>query len=808
MIGINKVAKINNPGEEKIINFSSFGKSMGKDFLSDLNEAQQKAVVDFEGPSLVIAGAGSGKTRVLTYRIAYLLSQGIRPGNILALTFTNKAAREMKERIGNLVGPDLARRLWMGTFHSIFARILRNEGSLLGYPSRFTIYDSSDSRSLVKKIIKEMDLNDQIYKPGEIHARISSAKNNLITPASYFSSAQLMEIDKRTRRPRIADIYKLYAQRCKKADAMDFDDLLLNMHILLRDFPDVLGKYQELFRYILVDEYQDTNYVQYLIAKQLSAKFRNLCVVGDDAQSIYSFRGARIENILNFKHDYPGYRLYKLERNYRSTRNIVDAANSIIARNQDQISKKIFSKKEKGEKIRLVRAATDHEEGYLVAGAIQDAIYGQQIRHRDIAILYRTNAQSRIFEESLRRMNIPYKVYGSLSFYQRKEIKDLLAYFRLTVNPHDEEALRRIINYPARGIGQTTLTKLEEEAARGDARIWDLLQDNGSLLQLFNQGTIRKLEAFRSMISRFQSGLGTMEAFDLAFLIAESSGILKDLHYEDSPENLSKYENIQELLNGIREFMESQEEAGQTTLDAFLQNVSLLTDADTEKEEDRDKVTIMTAHSAKGLEFKFVYITGLEEDLFPSRMSSSTREELEEERRLFYVALTRAMQRVTLSYAGSRYRWGVPVNGVPSRFIREIDPEYLDQPLTAGSATNLSPAYDPDAGSTGWRAGTGKTFYRGEGREKTRPGPVEPAAGRLQGKTRVERARPAMPEDDFKADDPAEIQPGMEVEHPRFGTGKVLNLEGPGANRKATVFFREHGQKQLLLKFARLKIIR
>jgi DNA helicase-2/ATP-dependent DNA helicase PcrA len=791
MICNNKVAKIYNLAEEKITNFGSCCKHMGKDFLSDLNEAQQEAVVDYEGPSLVIAGAGSGKTRVLTYRIAYLLSQGVQPRNVLALTFTNKAAREMKERIGKLVGPDPARWLWMGTFHSIFARILRYEGGLLGYPSRFTIYDSSDSKSLVKKIIKEMDLNDQIYRPGEIHARISSAKNNLITPAAYFSSTQLMEMDKLNRKPRLADIYKIYAQRCKKADAMDFDDLLLNMHILLRDFPEVLEKYQEQFRFVLVDEYQDTNYVQFLITKQLSGKYKNVCVVGDDAQSIYSFRGARIENILNFKHDYPGYKLYKLERNYRSTRNIVDAANSIIARNRDQISKKVFSKKEKGEKIRLVRAATDNEEGYLIANAIQDAIYGDQLRHREIAILYRTNAQSRIFEESLRRMNIPYKVYGSLSFYQRKEIKDLLAYFRLTVNPYDEEALRRIINYPARGIGQTTVTKLEQEAAGRDARIWDILQDAGSCTHLFNRGTIRKLDGFTSMIRDYQKRLNTMEAFDLAFSIAESSGMLKDLHYENSPENLSKYENLQELLNGIKEFVESQEEPELTSLDAFLQSVSLLTDADTEKEEDRDKVTIMTAHSAKGLEFKYVYVTGLEEDLFPSRMSSSTREELEEERRLFYVAVTRAMKRVTLSYADSRYRWGVPVNSVPSRFIREIDPEYLDQPVEPNSPFGgRGPSFAATAASV------------------DNTGENHPSPGRIKGKTRVDKARPAPPDPDFRADDPIEIKTGMQVEHPRFGTGKVINLEGPGPNRKATVFFAEHGHKQLLLKFAKLKIIR
>jgi DNA helicase-2/ATP-dependent DNA helicase PcrA len=776
---------------------------MSKDFLSDLNKAQQQAVVDFEGPGLVIAGAGSGKTRVLTYRIAYLLDRGIQPRNILALTFTNKAAREMKERIGKLVGYDLARYLWMGTFHSVFARILRSEGSLLGYPSRFTIYDASDSKSLVKKIIRELDLNDQVYKPGEIQGRISRSKNNLITPAAYFNSAQLIETDKRTRRPRIADIYKIYAQRCKKADAMDFDDLLLNMHILLRDFPEVLQKYQEQFRFILVDEYQDTNYVQYLITHQLASKYKNICVVGDDAQSIYSFRGARIENILNFKHDYPDLKLYKLERNYRSTRNIVDAANSIIARNKDQISKTVFSRKEKGEKLRLVRASTDNEEGFLIGSAIQDAIYSEQLKHRDIAILYRTNAQSRIFEESLRRMNIPYKVYGGLSFYQRKEIKDLIAYFRLTVNPYDEEALRRIINYPARGIGQTTVGKLEQEAAIRDVRMWDILQDTGSCTHLFNQGTIRKLDAFTSMIKDYQQRLENMEAFDLAFSIAEGTGIMKDLNDASTPENISKYENMQELLNGIKEFVESQNEAEHTGLDAFLQSVSLLTDADSEKEEDRDKVTIMTAHSAKGLEFKNVYITGLEEELFPSRMSSSTREELEEERRLFYVALTRAMNKVTLSYAAYRYRWGVPVNAVPSRFLREIEPAFLEQPLEPESHDSV-----PDPHSSG---GQENRRWDRNYRDRQKPSPsagmVEPIRTKTEGKTRVELASPVPSTNDFKADEPGSIKTGMQVEHPRFGKGKVINLEGSVSSRKATVFFQDHGQKQLLLKFARLKII-
>lgn len=756
---------------------------MSKDFLKDLNEAQQKAVEEFIGPSLVIAGAGSGKTRVLTYRIAYLLSQGIPPGQILALTFTNKAAREMKERIGKLVGEELARRLWMGTFHSIFARILRLEGHHLGYPSSYTIYDTTDSRSLTKKIIRELELNDQVYKPAEIHGRISWSKNNLITPQAYYSSAQLMEQDKRTRRPRIADIYKLYAIRCKKADAMDFDDLLLNMHLLLRDLPEVLDQYRERFRYILVDEYQDTNYVQYRIIQQLSGKHKNICVVGDDAQSIYSFRGARIENILNFKHDYPGYKLFKLERNYRSTRNIVNAANSVITNNRDQISKQVYSEKEEGQKINLLRAATDNEEGYLVGNLIQESVFGERLKFTDIAIMYRTNAQSRIFEESLRRLNIPYRVFGSLSFYQRKEIKDLLAYFRLTVNPYDEEALRRIINYPARGIGNTTVEKLVTRADRDGLRIWEILTNIDQHSDIFNQGTIGRLKAFTAMISSYQERLATMEAFDLAFTIANGSGILKDLHNEHSVEDLSKYENIQEILNGIKEFTESRKEGQESGLDAFLQSVALLTDADEEKNGDRNRVSIMTIHAAKGLEYKNVYITGLEEELFPSRMSSSTREELEEERRLFYVALTRAEQKVTISYAASRYRWGIQVNGAPSRFIREIDVQYIANPFEEEMSGTMIP---------GRRDRSSVTIQPGQSKKMK---PVSRAVAR--------HVQPG----EFIGDDPARVQTGMQVEHPRFGQGKVISLEGDSPNRKATVFFSEHGQKQLLLKFAKLKIL-
>lgn len=769
-------------------------------YLNDLNEAQRVAVEDFNGPSLVIAGAGSGKTRVLTYRIAHLLSHGVRPSSILALTFTNKAAGEMKERIGNLVGTDLAKNLWMGTFHSIFARILRLEGKLLGYPSSYTIYDTTDTKNLLKIIIKEKNLDDQVYKPGEIAGRISFAKNNLITPKAYLASNQLIEQDKRSRRPLFSDIYVKYAARLKKSDAMDFDDLLLNIYILFRDHPAICEKYQTMFSYILVDEYQDTNYVQYMIINQLAAIHQNICVVGDDAQSIYSFRGARIENILNFQHDYKNYKLYKLEQNYRSTRTIVDAANSLISKNKDQISKKIWSGNESGEKLRLLRAATDNEEGFLISNLIQDTLYGEQLQYKDFAILYRTNAQSRIFEESLRKLNIPYRVYGSLSFYQRKEIKDLLAYFRLTVNPYDEEALLRIINYPSRGIGTTTISKLEGLSDKTGKRLWTLLSEIRNYNEYFNKGTIGKLESFYHLISSFRKNLPRMEAFDLAFNIAESSGILKDLHYDKSPENLSKFENIQELLNGIREFTESQATGEKSTLDTYLQTVVLLTDLDTDTDEDRNKVTIMTIHSAKGLEFKYVFITGLEEDLFPSRLSSSTREELEEERRLFYVAVTRAMKRVTLTYAESRYKWGILLSCTPSRFLREIDPDYIETPVQMVSSSQQST----------WQAGM-NTRYGWHSRGSRDRKDVESATDSVTpGKTRSlhKIPSPAKESGSLDFDDPGKIQVGMNVEHPRFGKGKVLNLEGDFPNKKATVFFQSAGQKQLLLKFAKLRIIR
>ncbi|NOY37585.1 MAG: UvrD-helicase domain-containing protein [Chlorobi bacterium] len=766
------------------------------DIFTELNKTQLEAVQHTEGPSLIIAGAGSGKTRVLTYRISWLLSNGVPASSVLALTFTNKAAREMKERIQNLVGDDRARYLWMGTFHSMFARILRNEGHLLGYPSSFTIYDTTDSKNLVKTIIREMQLDEKMYKPGEVFHRISTAKNALITPQAYGGITELISFDQSTRREKIIDIYKKYASRCLKAGAMDFDDLLLNTNILFRDFPDILDKYQQKFHFILVDEYQDTNLAQYMILKKLSENHRNICVVGDDAQSIYAFRGARIENILNFRNDYPEARVYKLERNYRSTQNIVEAANSLIEKNSEKLSKKVFSKNDLGEKIRVVHAATDTEEGFLVANAIFDEHLQEQVHYREFAILYRTNAQSRIFEEALRKRNIPYKVYGSVSFYQRKEIKDVLAYLRLIVNPRDDESLKRIINFPARGIGKTTLDKLEAAALQSGKNLWYVITHPGEFDLRINSGLQKRISGFVQLISGSMDKRNQMDAYELAYEVTKKAGILNLMQQSSAPEEISRYENIQELLNGISEFIAEPEQEGRfVSLDEYLQNVSLLTDLDTDTEESDDSVKIMTAHSAKGLEFSHVFIAGVEENLFPSQLSNSTQRELEEERRLFYVALTRAKKRVTISWARSRFRWGSTISCNPSRFIDEINPEFLDLP--SGQITPRNGAFDtiPNPEYT-TSSGSQKTTVNFRPRQRSRFRPVNDH-------------RPAPnPHTDFKSDDPAEIFPGQRVEHALFGEGKVLHVEGNLQDRKATVFFKDHGQKQLLLKFARLKIIR
>ena len=777
---------------------------MEKDFLKDLNKAQHTAVINTDGPSLVIAGAGSGKTRVLIYRIAWLLSKGIKPGQILALTFTNKAAGEMKERIGKLVGDELARYLWMGTFHSIFARILRYEAELLGYDSGFSIYDTTDSRSLIKSIIRELELDEQVYKPGMVFGRISSAKNNLITAQAYNNNQQILERDRAVRKERIGDIYRIYANRCKKANAMDFDDLLVNTNILLRDFPEVLEKYQSRFSYILVDEYQDTNYSQYLIVNKLAAIHQNVCVVGDDAQSIYSFRGAKIENILNFRNDYPSYRLFKLEQNYRSTQTIVKAANSIIEKNAGQIHKKIWSKNELGENLKVVETMTDNEEGFVVSNAILDTLLTERQLYSDFAILYRTNAQSRIFEESLRKKNIPYKIYGSISFYQRKEIKDVLAYLRMTVNPGDDEALKRIINYPARGIGNVTQEKLEGYAADSDISIWQVLGQLESSSLALNRGTIEKLKRFRSMIEEFQLMSRELDAYNLAQNVASRSGILKDLYNGQTVEERSKIENIEELLNAIREFTEDSGEADEKAgIDKYLQNVSLLTDMDNEKEEDKNKVTIMTMHSAKGLEFNNVYIAGCEERLFPSSLSMDNPNDLEEERRLFYVAITRARKNVMITYARSRYRWGVPTDCEPSRFISEVDQQYLDWPqqkktgsFVFGDADEVRQPFFKRRMNELNNQNTGSVLDKKPVRISSLPG------------GRIHTAK-HKPDPDFNPDDPDLIQIGMKIEHQRFGLGKVIHMEGSLQDKKATVFFQSLGQeKQLLLKFAKLRIVR
>jgi DNA helicase-2/ATP-dependent DNA helicase PcrA len=772
------------------------------EYLQDLNKTQQDAVLSSEGPALIIAGAGSGKTRVLTYRIAHLLKQGARPSTILALTFTNKAAREMKERIAKVVGENTARYLWMGTFHSIFARILRMEHETLGFPSNFTIYDSADSKSLVKTIIKSFQLDDKVYKPGVVASRISMAKNNLITPAIYAQQTEIRLVDKNMRMPAIAEIYKEYVKRCFLSGAMDFDDLLLRTNLLFRDNPEILAKYQNRFDYVLVDEYQDTNYAQYLIVKKLAARHNNICVVGDDAQSIYSFRGARIENILNFKTDYPEHKIFKLEQNYRSTQTIVNAANSIIAKNKKQIPKTVFSEKDKGKPIKVLSALTDNEEGFLVAQEIAKTQLSDHYKNADYAILYRTNAQSRIFEEALRKRNIPYKIYGGLSFYQRKEIKDLLAYFRLTINPADNEALKRIINFPARGIGGTTLTKLETAAVENETSIWKIITEiNHKNTANLNKGTISKAANFARLMLKFTGLAQNTDAFEAAKTIAEETGILKDLYNDKSPEGLSRHENIQELLNGIQEFsINAKEEGLPDKLENYLEDVALLTDQDNEKNEDRDKVTLMTVHSAKGLEFKNVFVVGLEENLFPSGQSDEKTkpDALEEERRLFYVALTRAKENVWFSFANQRYRWGKLDFCNVSRFLTEMDEKYLDGFDTGqipGKRRQPGNQFQPENSSAPIRTQTQVSSFRNRD------------AQNIFNKKLVNLKEAGKSQDGFEGDDPARIFAGMQVEHQRFGVGKVLKVEGVLPNIKATVFFQNVGHKQLLLKFAKLKII-
>jgi DNA helicase-2/ATP-dependent DNA helicase PcrA len=777
---------------------------MNAQYLDELNPIQREAVLNTEGPVMIIAGAGSGKTRVLTYRIAHLLKNGVSAFNILSLTFTNKAAREMKERIYKIVGSTESANLWMGTFHSVFARILRFEAEKLGYPSNFTIYDTDDSKSLIKTILGEMNLDDKIYKPSLVLNRISNAKNNLISAQEYINNKDVTEEDRLSGKPKLGLVYQAYEMRCFKSSAMDFDDLLFKTNVLFRTYPDILLKYQDKFRYIMVDEYQDTNFSQYLIVKKLAARYLNICVVGDDAQSIYAFRGANIQNILNFERDYPELKMFKLEQNYRSTKTIVEAANGVIKQNQAQLKKVVWTDNHHGDKIKVCAAATDNEEGQLVVNRIFDLRMENQLAHQDFAILYRTNAQSRAMEEALRKRGVPYRIYGGLSFYKRKEIKDLLAYFRLTINPNDEEALKRIINYPARGIGKVTLEKIVVSASEKGISIWDFIAAMAN--DSASKGTVsKKIIDFVNMIKSFRHGLESTDAFTLGMHIAKSSGLLKELSADKTPEGISKHENVQELLNGIQEFVntlpESDDEVADRTLDVYIRDIALLTDADEDDKTDPDKVSLMTIHAAKGLEFKSVFIVGLEENLFPSQLSLNSIEELEEERRLFYVAITRAEQFLTISHAQTRYRWGQITHGEPSRFIQEIDPALLDtiEVLRASGFIDF----------TGERQG-----YGGFNKRDTIPA-FKP---RNFGETKTIEVKP---KNQFKPvetisqkqvttfipDNLNNLQSGMQVIHERFGKGKVLNIEGRSGERKATVFFQEVGQKQLLLKFAKLKIV-
>ena len=765
-------------------------------FLETLNEAQQKPVLHKEGPLIVIAGAGSGKTRVLTYRIAHLMASGVDSFSILALTFTNKAAREMKGRIADLVGESEAKNLWMGTFHSVFARILRQEADKLGYPSNFTIYDTQDSDRLIAAIIKEMGLDKDIYKYKQIRSRISAFKNSLITVKAYYNDYDLQEADTMAKRPQMGAIYKEYVERCFKAGAMDFDDLLLRTNELLNRFPEVLAKYQDRFRYILVDEYQDTNHSQYLIVRALSDRYQNICVVGDDAQSIYAFRGANINNILNFQKDYEDVALYRLEQNYRSTKTIVAAANSIIQHNKNKIDKVVWTSNDTGAPIQLNRLPTDAEEGRHVASSIFEFKMQEQRKNADFAILYRTNAQSRALEDALRKRDIPYRIYGGLSFYQRKEIKDVLAYLRLIVNPKDEESLKRVINYPARGIGQTTVDKLVVGAKQHGLSLFETMIKASELGLSLHSGALTKLSNFVTLLQRFQIENETLNAFEIADLVTKKIGLVQELKKDATPEGIARIENVEELLNGIRDFTEGQRELADATgsLSEFLEDVALATDLDQDDDPSIDRVALMTIHLAKGLEFPYVYIVGLEEDLFPSAMSLNTRAELEEERRLFYVALTRAEERAFLSYTLSRYRWGKLIDAEPSRFIEEIDPQYLNRIVPEDSYQ-----FKPFMNTSIFEGGTDTTsFQKRKYKEKTL---TSPTPSQLQKLRKLEQNQ-----EQVVAKAPLHLEVGMEVEHSRFGTGIVEALEGAGSDQKAAINFKGFGIKKLLLRFAKLKV--
>lgn len=772
------------------------------DYLKGLNEAQYEAVTTLQGPLMVLAGAGSGKTRVLTMRIAHLITNGVDPFNILALTFTNKAAKEMKERIAKVVGNSDARSLWMGTFHSVFARILRSEAHYLGFPSNFTIYDAQDALNVLKKVIKDLSIDSEVYKPKKVLARISQYKNNLITVNAYFNNPELMENDERANMKRIGEIYRKYVDTCFRNGAMDFDDLLLKTNELLTRFPEVLAKYQDRFRYILVDEYQDTNHSQYLIVKALASKFENICVVGDDAQSIYSFRGANIYNILNFKKDYPDAVTVSLEQNYRSTQNIVDAANVVISKNLQQFKKNVFSENEVGEKIKVYRSLSDADEANFVSANIFELHNTQQRHFSDFAILYRTNSQTRAFEDALRKKNIPYRVYGGLSFYQRKEVKDLLAYLRILVNENDSEALSRIINYPARGIGETTQNKLivfADSHGLGLTQVLDNLGFYAPQLGL-NNGIITKLGDFWAMIKAFQVMLKTENVYDVAMEVAKRSGLIKFLKDDQTPEGISRVENIQELLNSMQGFIEEQRqvEGGDPSLSNFLENIALSSDTQDKKDDDTDKVSLMTIHLSKGLEFPVVYLVGLEENLFPSFMSSSTREELEEERRLFYVALTRAEKQAYFTYAVSRFQWGKITDSEPSRFLSEVDSKYIEfiNPMMEARFVNHSGISSNIFDETP----SEPRFFKKKEEKKTLERNIGVPAPKKQLKP-VATAKIINPSGSSSED----IEVGDRVRHDRFGIGEVTFLDGTDPqNIKAKVIFSNEGEKNLILKFAKL----
>ena len=802
---------------------------MNSDILTQLNDSQRVAVEYCDGASLVIAGAGSGKTRVLTYKIAWLLQQGMAPWQILALTFTNKAAREMKERIGRLVGEEQARYLQMGTFHSVFARILRAEADKLGYNSNFTIYDQTDARSLVKTIIKEMGLDDKVYKPSSVADRISMAKNHLLLPQAYQQSSWAAD-DASQKRPQVSNIYIRYAERCRQANAMDFDDLLVQTWILFKNHEDVRRKYVEKFQFVLVDEYQDTNYAQQQIVYQLTQERQKVCVVGDDAQSIYSFRGANIDNILNFQSLYDNAKLFKLEQNYRSTQLIVQAANSLIRRNERQIPKNVFSKNEHGERLQLKPAYSDREEAMIVTQDIKRLKANDRCSWSDFAILYRTNSQSRSFEEQMRKDGIPYRIYGGLSFYQRKEIKDVIAYFRLIANPNDEEAFKRIINYPARGIGDTTVGKIIQAAQAYGVSLWQVIKEPGLFPMDVSKGTMTKLQNFRQLIEGWIERLQTEDAYTLGHDIIMNSGISKDIYSGRNPEDLSRQENLEEFLGGMQDFVESRKEedmGDEVYLPDFLQEVALLTDLDSDDGDSNDKVVLMTIHAAKGLEFPTVFVVGLEENIFPSPMCTNSMRELEEERRLLYVAITRAEKHCILTCAQNRFRYGRMEYDTPSRFIRDIDPELLEVHGEAGSAESRKPfnRYDGGAYGTGNTYGGNRSRYQSEGPEwMQNPRPVatqfkadpkpRAVAPRQQEKPvdpfgpnfkRVYNA--VAPRPMASAPSASDLHEGARIEHQRFGVGTVVRIEGTGENTKATVEFRNAGTKQLLLKFAKFKII-